>query len=796
VLEAQASATEELIQQVIALTDTSTTYERSDIDSALARARATLSETDSSLGVVELAERLRTRSRAIATRRRQLEDFAVTDKELALQLAAERQHVISDSSISVEIRTALEERRTRLGALASTLDARMSQHARATEHVTQLIQQRDDLRALLLQLDSLAAATRDLASAEETVAACESTRRALDSAQSLLQREMALTNEELARAHETLDAYRQQREALARVDRVRMRVDQVAIELSHAEAQRDQAEQARREAQQRIEHVQATLVLLRQERDTIALTFTKRLDALMAEVAALLSSADSASCPLCGSPFPGHEELVAAIQAQTHSRALAAAQLTRATEAIQVAERSISSLEQERDRATMLLETAGRTLTMLSREHLDLHAALPTQTTAYTPLTSETNETARADIDRLGTIALQQTQARERLAREVGAAEAALQQARDAAVSAKRKHQELIRGLGSRLSATTSRPELAAQEAELEGLVIAAVDAKLATEAALKHGRQEEQEEVARITELQARQAELESRLEMRAQRIARIGEERTRLGRDVFSDSQTTETTDASTVQREIVACDRSLEMLRKSLKDLEGVLAYLQEEDRTDRLEELNDDLSDLRADRNELERARTRFGEIATSVRLVAEIESGRAIAKVETSIQKLLDSLYLYSHLNRVAVTREPADILLHDDFVRTAVRPDLYASTGQLNVLALALIIGTSLHQRASRLRTLLLDEPVQNLDDLHFLGFIALVRRLAKSRQVILSTADSNISEIFRRQMKSSAATSTTSYVQYEWRRFDRHDGPEIDLVYTTLPDEARQRSN
>jgi exonuclease SbcC len=111
-----------------------------------------------------------------------------------------------------------------------------------------------------------------------------------------------------------------------------------------------------------------------------------------------------------------------------------------------------------------------------------------------------------------------------------------------------------------------------------------------------------------------------------------------------------------------------------------------------------------------------------------------------------------------------------------------VEPYLYASTGQLNVLALALFVAASLRQRVSRLGFMMLDEPVQNLDDIHFLAFIALVKRVALTRQVIFSTADGNIAELFRRQMKSVAAVDG-QYVQYEWRSFDPKSGPDITRV-------------
>jgi recombinational DNA repair ATPase RecF len=108
-----------------------------------------------------------------------------------------------------------------------------------------------------------------------------------------------------------------------------------------------------------------------------------------------------------------------------------------------------------------------------------------------------------------------------------------------------------------------------------------------------------------------------------------------------------------------------------------------------------------------------------------------------------------------------------------------VRPQDYSSTGQANVLALSVFLGLALRQTFSFGRFLLLDEPVQNLDDLHFLAFLTLLKRIALSRQVIISTADSNIAEILRRQPRSWSVKNRR-WCEYEWVGFQPESGPTI----------------
>jgi len=73
----------------------------------------------------------------------------------------------------------------------------------------------------------------------------------------------------------------------------------------------------------------------------------------------------------------------------------------------------------------------------------------------------------------------------------------------------------------------------------------------------------------------------------------------------------------------------------------------------------------------------------------------------------------------------------------------------------------------------------MLDEPVQNLDDIHFLALVGLLKRLAATHQVIVSTADRNVAEVCARQFRSSASVMR-SFVHHEWVDFDPKEGPMV----------------
>lgn len=192
----------------------------------------------------------------------------------------------------------------------------------------------------------------------------------------------------------------------------------------------------------------------------------------------------------------------------------------------------------------------------------------------------------------------------------------------------------------------------------------------------------------------------------------------------------------------------------------------------DRQKRLAEAQENLSVLRE-------AQNRFYEIAKDLTARSKSEAESAGALHLGAIQECFNDLYPHRHLNEVEVNFAEGELLVKDRWLTQGVRPQDYSSTGQANVLALSVFLGLSLKQTFSLGRFLLLDEPVQNLDDLHFLAFLTLLKRVALSRQVIISTADSNIAEILRKQL-GSWSPRNRRWCEYEWVAFEPETGPTI----------------
>ena len=73
-----------------------------------------------------------------------------------------------------------------------------------------------------------------------------------------------------------------------------------------------------------------------------------------------------------------------------------------------------------------------------------------------------------------------------------------------------------------------------------------------------------------------------------------------------------------------------------------------------------------------------------------------------------------------------------------------VPPRSYLSEAQLNIVALSIFLSISLYQTWSKFRLIVVDDPIQQMDDLNAASFINLVREIAvqNNRQFLLTTCN------------------------------------------------------
>jgi exonuclease SbcC len=85
----------------------------------------------------------------------------------------------------------------------------------------------------------------------------------------------------------------------------------------------------------------------------------------------------------------------------------------------------------------------------------------------------------------------------------------------------------------------------------------------------------------------------------------------------------------------------------------------------------------------------------------------------------------------------------SDLVANGDSDAKSLAPLRYFSEAQQNILALSLFLSNSIHQRWSHFGPILLDDPVQNMDDLNANALIDSLRTLVnQKRQFVLATCD------------------------------------------------------
>lgn len=108
-----------------------------------------------------------------------------------------------------------------------------------------------------------------------------------------------------------------------------------------------------------------------------------------------------------------------------------------------------------------------------------------------------------------------------------------------------------------------------------------------------------------------------------------------------------------------------------------------------------------------------------------------------------------------------------------------VEPGNVLSTSQANALAVTLFLGFNLGLNSTSLETLVLDDPLQNLDDVHLLGLVDLLRRISPYRQLLITTHDNSFATLLGRKMRP--LSEGQRLVMVRLTKWDRA-GPTVDV--------------
>ncbi|WP_449402628.1 hypothetical protein [Exiguobacterium artemiae] len=103
------------------------------------------------------------------------------------------------------------------------------------------------------------------------------------------------------------------------------------------------------------------------------------------------------------------------------------------------------------------------------------------------------------------------------------------------------------------------------------------------------------------------------------------------------------------------------------------------------------------------------------------------------------------------------------VYVTDESGQEKLAPSIYFSAAQLNMLSLSIFLARALNEETSDIfQTIIMDDPIQHLDNMNVLSFIDLIRIIITDldKQVIMSTHDENVFNLMRKKLDPSFVNS------------------------------------
>ena len=184
--------------------------------------------------------------------------------------------------------------------------------------------------------------------------------------------------------------------------------------------------------------------------------------------------------------------------------------------------------------------------------------------------------------------------------------------------------------------------------------------------------------------------------------------------------------------------------------------------------RRDELEQQVDTARARVTELEQlvnSREQTGELAAEVLGGLRDAASEVVAAQLDQIDPLLQRIYATADphpsfrvvrlLTKVARGRGRLNAAVFDpQAVLSSDAPEAVLSSSQLNALAVSVFLALNLGVPTLPMQAVMLDDPLQSLDDVNLLGLIDLLRRTKDQRQLFVSTHDVRFGALLARKLR------------------------------------------
>lgn len=346
-----------------------------------------------------------------------------------------------------------------------------------------------------------------------------------------------------------------------------------------------------------------------------------------------------------------------------------------------------------------------------------------------------------------------------------------------------------LRHLGSRCPVCDQSYDPAATRARLEGLM-------KKTGLEREEGSPDIASSAKRVQELEAAEATL--RTVMGKERLQKRRYEEWIKHRNRLLEELDTQADPEETLATRLDDLARRIEKQHKTILDLlkmgEQFIYQISIAGQETRLKEIEERISDLTSTVKAMEAEKKRRDEAGETAQQIIDALREATSALVERKlelIEPIAQSIYsridphpamrsisLSSH-HAYGKGRIETEIIDHVFNVRSSF-PGAVLSSSQLNAYALSLFVALNLGLRTTPLSLIMLDDPLQSLDDINLLGVADLLRRLRAERQVFISTHEQRLWNLLVRKLRPIGEDQRTLVLSFsDWSR----EGPKIEVV-------------
>ncbi len=280
---------------------------------------------------------------------------------------------------------------------------------------------------------------------------------------------------------------------------------------------------------------------------------------------------------------------------------------------------------------------------------------------------------------------------------------------------------------------------------------------------------------------------------------IKEIGQDLEKIG---FIDSMVEYATNIDQLSRIIEWSSKSLTNLQNLQELTEKAIAALSvtdEKGRFDRLKIEKDHLlQDFEEKRKEIEAVNEEYQRRKDLIELAkarSTIVVKEAFDELEPLTQDLFERLAPHPTFTQLSFSHElyrgrgSSVPQATDPQSNLEISPAVGFSSAQANVAALCYFLAFAFASSEADFGVVLLDDPLQSMDDVNILGFSDLCRFLRKEKQLIIATHEERLSNLLIRKLTPRDELMHTLKIEFlSWNR----DGPNIDThsieTSTTIP--------